>query len=74
MQNNKLAYRVSEVAELLSISRATAYGLVQKGILPTVRIGGILRVPHLALEGILAEQPGSTEGRAVPITTSERGR
>jgi excisionase family DNA binding protein len=36
--------RASEVAEILDVSRAFAYQLMQKGILPTVKILGARRV------------------------------
>jgi excisionase family DNA binding protein len=31
--------RAKEVAEILNISRATAYNLLQRGEIPTIRIG-----------------------------------
>jgi len=41
---------VREVAELLSISRTAAYGLVRNGAIPSVTIAGAVRVPAAALE------------------------
>jgi len=46
----RLAYRVPEAAEALGISRAFCYMLVQRGELPSVRIGSSIRVPAAALE------------------------
>jgi excisionase family DNA binding protein len=37
---------VSETAELLSISRSTAYRLIRSGQLPSIKLGGIIRVPY----------------------------
>ncbi len=41
---------VREVAELLGISRTSAYGLVRGGAIPSVAIAGAVRVPAVALE------------------------
>jgi len=42
--NEKLLYRVTEVAASLSLSRSTVYELVRSGVLPSVRIGGARRI------------------------------
>ena len=52
----KVALRVEEVAELLSISRALAYRWVKEGTLPHVRVGNAVRVPRRALEAWLEER------------------
>ncbi|HET7477076.1 MAG TPA: helix-turn-helix domain-containing protein [Dermatophilaceae bacterium] len=49
--NEKLLYRVSEVAAFLSLSRTTVYELVRSGVLPSVRIGGSRRVRGEDLAG-----------------------
>ncbi len=36
--------KASEVAKLFNISRSLAYQLMQRGDVPTVRFGGIVRV------------------------------
>ncbi len=41
---------VREVAELLGISRTSAYGLVRSGAIPSVSIAGAVRVPAAALD------------------------
>ncbi|MGZ4599258.1 helix-turn-helix domain-containing protein [Oryzihumus sp.] len=41
---DKLLYRVTEVAEYLSLSRSKVYELVRAGVLPSVRIDGSRRV------------------------------
>jgi len=51
---DKMFLRISEVAEALCVSRATAYDLVARGSIPSVRFKGrggraILRVPARAL-------------------------
>jgi len=50
----RMFYRVAEVAELMGISRASAYDLVMRKEIPSVRFRGrggrgILRVPAEAL-------------------------
>ena len=44
VMNEKLLYRVNEVAAGLSLSRSTVYELVRSGVLPSVRIGGSRRI------------------------------
>ena len=41
--------KAQRVAEHLDISRSKAYQLMQAGTIPTIRIGGSLRVPAKAL-------------------------
>jgi excisionase family DNA binding protein len=48
------ALTVSEAAELLGISRATAYRLVESGDLPAKRFRGAVRVSLPFLEAFLA--------------------
>ena len=42
--DERLLYRIREVANLLSVSRSKAYELVRSGALPSVRIDGARRV------------------------------
>jgi excisionase family DNA binding protein len=46
---------VSELAALLRVSRATAYALIASGEVPSVRVGGSLRIPRDALYRRLAK-------------------
>ncbi len=48
----KLLLRGSEVADLLGCSRAAVYRLMQRGVIPVVRVPGgrTVRVPRTALE------------------------
>ena len=51
---DKLLFRVCEVADAIGVSRATAYDLIARGQIPSVRLEGrggrgILRVPAEAL-------------------------
>ena len=53
----RLVYTVSEAAELLGIGRSTAYELVARGELPTVRIGRRLVVTRPALIELVGVEP-----------------
>jgi excisionase family DNA binding protein len=53
---------VPEAARRLSLGRATAYLLVQRGELPVVRIGRAVRIPARALEAwIIARTTGGAD-------------
>jgi excisionase family DNA binding protein len=55
-------FRVREMAEMLGISRASAYRLVSQGDLPSVTVAGTIRVHRSAAEefvGRLLAQPES---------------
>ncbi len=55
--NLRLVYTVSEAAELLGIGRSTAYELVGRGELPTVRLGHRVVVSRPTLTDLLGFQP-----------------
>ena len=46
---------VEEAAQVLGISRSTAYEAVRRGELPVIRIGRRYVVPRLALERMLSQ-------------------
>ena len=53
----RLLYRMNEAAEALGISRAKAYELANRGVIPTVRLGGgSIRVPVGALKDFIERQ------------------
>lgn len=56
---NRLTYTVLEAAELLGMTRNTAYAAAKRGELPTVRIGRLILVPRAPLHAMLdgAGQP-----------------
>jgi excisionase family DNA binding protein len=57
----RLAYKVSEIGELLGISRSLAYQLVGDGTIPSFRLGRAVRVPATALHELIARlQDGNT--------------
>ena len=49
-----MTYTVAEAAALLGVSRSVTYGAVQRGELPSIRIGHRILVPRDALERMLA--------------------
>jgi excisionase family DNA binding protein len=61
---------VTEVAEMMRVSRMTVYRMIHAGELPAVRFGRSYRVPESAVEEIL--QTGTTDVR-VTGTEDHRG-
>ena len=56
MSGEPLVLTVDETAELLRISRGSAYEAVRTGDIPSVRVGRRILIPHqLLLEGITAK-------------------
>jgi len=54
----RVLLRVSEVADLIGVSKATAYDLVNRGSIPSIRLAGrggrgLLRVPADALKKLV---------------------
>jgi excisionase family DNA binding protein len=57
----RLLLRMGDAAAMLSISRAKCYELVNRGVIPVVRLdGSSMRVPVAALRSLIARQ--LTEG------------
>ncbi len=50
---NRATITVTEAAEVLGISRSTAYELARDGTLPSLRLGRRLVVPRHALQELL---------------------
>jgi excisionase family DNA binding protein len=74
---------VTEAARVLRVSRSTAYELAERYLatdggegLPVVRVGRLLRVPRVRLEGFiggpLSELPASTVGPEPPPKSGPR--
>ena len=60
--NKRLVVTVEECAQMLSISRATAYSLVSQGRLPAIRISDRrLIVPVKAIDDMLASASSLTK-------------
>jgi len=50
-----LMYTPTQVAEVLMLSRSTAYDLMCNGTIPSVKIGGCRRVPRDAFHQFIEE-------------------
>ncbi len=53
----KLTYSVPEVAQLLGISRTTAYECVRRGEIPALTFGRRILVTRTALEALVGPVP-----------------
>jgi excisionase family DNA binding protein len=53
---DKLMLRPAEAADAIGVSRSKAYELISSGVLPSVRLGGSVRVPVEALRDWITEQ------------------
>lgn len=54
VDDKRLTLTVTEAAELLGISRATAYECVRTGEIPSLRLGGRILIPREKFDGLLA--------------------
>jgi excisionase family DNA binding protein len=61
---DKLTYTITEVAELLGISRTSAYECVHRGEIPSLRLGRRLLVTRAGFEQLL--QSNSTGSNRAP--------
>ena len=61
MEAQKFVYTVDQVAEILSISRPQAYLGVNRGEIPSIRVGKRILVPRAALEKMLASAGSKSE-------------
>lgn len=55
-RNERLMLRPGEVAEALGIGRSKAYELIAAGEIPSIRLGGSVRVPLDALRAWIDRQ------------------
>ena len=59
MDEDTLVFTVEEVAQLLRVSRAFAYELLNRGDLPCLRLGRRILIPRRALERFVEEAPAN---------------
>jgi len=57
----KRVYSVDEIAEILDISRGSAYELIKEGLFRTVRIGSAIRVSRQSFDDWLDNQDQESE-------------
>ena len=55
-KNSRLLYRMPEAAEVLGISRAKCYTLAARGLIPTIKVDGSIRIPVEALQDWIKKQ------------------
>lgn len=54
LRSRDTAWKVAELAKLLSMGRRTIYDLIDRGALPSIRVGAVVRInPVDALEMVL---------------------
>ena len=63
MIGDKMALSVPEAAKLLGIGKNLAYEAVQRGEIPSIKVGSRLLIPRVALERLLAEANGRASNR-----------
>lgn len=59
----RLAYRVNEFAEAIGVSRSKCYELIARREVPSIRIGGSVRVPVEAARAWMDRQIAEAETR-----------
>ena len=52
-QERRLVVTVPEAGQMLGLSRNAAYAAAERGEIPTIRIGRLLKVPKAALDRML---------------------
>jgi excisionase family DNA binding protein len=57
---DRLMLRPVEAGEAIGVSRSKAYELIAAGEIPSVKVGGCVRVPVDALKRWIADQLGKT--------------
>jgi excisionase family DNA binding protein len=57
MSDPPLVLTVEEAADVLRISRGSAYEAIRANEIPHIRIGRTIRVPRAALLGLLSDAP-----------------
>lgn len=61
MSEQRLVYRVDEVAQLLDCGRSTVFDAVRRNELPSIRLGRRILIPKAALHELL-ELNGTGDG------------
>jgi excisionase family DNA binding protein len=51
----RLAYRPTEVAVVIGLSRSKVYELIARGEIPSIRLGGKILVPAESVRKVIAE-------------------
>lgn len=74
----RLSVSVPEAAQLLGLSRSSTYAAVQRGEIPSVRVGGRVLIPLQRLTALInGEAPAVSEASSeeiVPAVNEEAAR
>lgn len=66
--------RPTDVGKLLGIRRSRVYALLRRGVLPSVRVAGVIWIPRAALEEWLNDQTQRALAAARRSESSRAGR
>lgn len=66
-----MVLRPAQVGEVLGVSRSKAYELISAGVIPSIRIGGSVRVP---LDSLKAWIEAQTDDGARSVLADRAGR
>jgi excisionase family DNA binding protein len=61
MEKQRLLIRPVEAAHLLSVSRSKIYELLNSGVLPSIKLDGMTRIPLAALRKLAQPEERSSE-------------
>jgi excisionase family DNA binding protein len=70
--NERLMLRPNEAAEAIGVSRSKAYELIAAGQIPSVKVGGCVRVPVAALQAWINSQLQQTAWTANAVRGGTR--
>lgn len=60
----RLAYRPTEVAAVIGLSRSKVYELIARGEIPSIRLGGKILVPAESVRRVIADAPAGSPAAA----------
>ena len=69
--SDRILLRPAEAADAIGVSRSKAYELIAAGQIPSVTLGGCVRVPVAALQSWIAQQLAA---KAASSEAGDKGR
>ncbi len=58
-------YKPSEVAKMLRVDMRTVYGMIERGELPQIKAGRVIRIPRGPVDTLLGRKPPDSESAPV---------